>query len=1167
MPKRPHRPHRLTPLLLALPWLALPCALGGDPATSEQSPPAVVTSIQDYWDLPLAVRRQGVDYAFEGDVTYYDPVWGHFFLQDSRTGTYFELGEGPPDIRENRRIRISGFLGTGRNLTATGSRVAVLGSAAPAPLPLPAEGWIEQPDQFDNRLVELEAFVDRQVLTDPRHLHLFLVAGGRPFFGWVLLPPGEPEPDFAQQTVRLQGVFTIMRSVSGHPAAIEIKIQSPGQVHPLHRLERDPAFARPVSTINALRERPRNGLVRIVGTVRGQQPGTSLTLRDDTGQIEVRGAQTTPFRIGDTVEAIGYPDIVGTEWKLRAALYRPFHLEAPPAPATSEPGLSTIRVVSRVLELGTDEAARRYPVELSGVVTWSRPDVPFLFLHDSSGGIRIQRTEGQIRFVEPGRHIVVRGTTALGPFAPVVIAESVRKIGDLPLPPADSVSLEHALTGACEAQWVELRGYVREIQREDDWHVLVLTTPAGDFSALLPASEELPVLAGAVVRARGICTADTDRQRRLRAVRLWLRAPEDIQIEEMPPHDLFALPSQSLAELGRFGAPQISDHRVRLSGTVLAQLKGRWIQIQDADATLRILTRETAPVAPGQRVDAVGFLNRRGNRMVLREAVYRVAGEGTLPAPVPFSGTSADAPDHDGRLVVTEGELLNTTRVGDETRLNLLVPAGICSVFADSPIAVDLPPQSRLAVVGLLDASYDEQGQPAGYRIRARHAADVTVLQRPSWFTPRRLLGIVATLGLGAGLALLWVGVLRRRVQRQTDQIRGQMQREARLEAELQRATRLESLGLLAGGIAHDFNNLLTVIIGNLSMASLDPGLDDESRDHVRAASRATLRARDLTQQLLTFAKGGSPVRSALSLPDLVQEVAEFVLRGTGVDCEFSFSTKLWPAHVDKGQISQVVQNLVLNAVQAMPGGGHIRIDLANEEVAPGESRLLAPGRYLRMTIADDGTGIPPEVLPRIFDPYFTTKKTGSGIGLATVYSIVRKHGGHITVESTVGVGTTFQLRLPASDEAPTALAARPLTPDTASLSGRVLLMDDEQEIRRLATHMLQHLGLEVHSVADGAAAAEEYTRALRDGRRYDLVVLDLTIPGGMGGLQTLRRLREIDPEVCAVVSSGYSEDEVMATYRSHGFRAMVPKPYGIEELARALRPLLRDSVGQPGAD
>jgi CheY-like chemotaxis protein len=387
------------------------------------------------------------------------------------------------------------------------------------------------------------------------------------------------------------------------------------------------------------------------------------------------------------------------------------------------------------------------------------------------------------------------------------------------------------------------------------------------------------------------------------------------------------------------------------------------------------------------------------------------------------------------------------------------------------------------------------------------------------------------------------------------------MQRETVLEAELQRATRLESLGLLAGGIAHDFNNLLTVVIGNLSMVTLGSNLDRDAREHVHAASRATMRARDLTQQLLTFAKGGSPVRTALSLPDLVQEVAEFVLRGTGVDCEFSFSTNLWPAHVDKGQISQVVQNLVINAVQSMPGGGHIRIDLLNEEVTPGASRLLAPGRYLHMIIADSGTGIAPEVLPRIFDPYFTTKKTGNGIGLATVYSIVRKHGGHITVDSVLGTGTTFHLRLPASDEAPTTAEPRVLTTNTATLSGRVLLMDDEADIRRLATQMMQHLGLEVHSVADGGAAAEEYARALRDGRRYDLVVLDLTIPGGMGGLQALTRLREIDPEVCAIVSSGYSEDEVMASYRSHGFRAMVPKPYGIDELARALRPLLTDAA------
>jgi len=1133
------------------------------PSPAIQSASGPVTSFQAYWDLPIAIRSRGTDYRIEADVTYYDPGWGLLWLQDESTGVYFRAGPEPLPFAQGQRIRITGHFPANSDPTLDGAQIELLGEAKLQPIALPSSGWIGQTEPFNNRLVSVEAHVDKQVLTDPEHLHFFLSADGRPLYAWVRVVPGEPEPQYAQTNVRLRGIFTIRRTTDRTAEAIELKIQHPSHIEVLNHLADDPRFALPVSALANLRQRAPDALVHIVGSVHSQQPGSAIVLRDDTGQIEVLSGQSLPCHIGESVEAVGYPEIVGTEWKLRAGLYRPCKVSPAPGCPEATPGLSGIHLAARVLALTAAEAERRYPVELSGVVTWSHPDAPFFFIQDSSGGIGILQGADPARTYQPGRSAVVHGVSGMGNFAPAVVAESIQKNGDMPLPRAESISLEHALTGRAEAQLVELAGLVRAIHRESPWNRLELTTSAGDFFALLPAADTLPDVVGAVVRVRGVCAAETDAQRRLHGIRLWVRSPEDIQIEEPAPRDLFALPAESLAELGRFGAPQSSSRRVRLSGTVLAQLPGRWVQIQDGDISLRVLARDPAAFAPGERIEAVGYLDRKGGRRVLREAVCRTAGTGRSPVPVSFAGNASAAPELDGRLVVAEGQLLNVIRAGGETRMDLLASGGVFAVVAEQPVAEGCRLHSDIAITGLMDVAYDEHGQPAGFQVRPRAASDVALLHSPSWFTARRLLGIAATLGLGAGLALLWVAALHRRVKQQTDQIREQMRREAHLEGELQRATRLESLGLLAGGIAHDFNNLLTVIIGNLSMVTLGSDLEPEAKGHVSAASRATLRARDLTQQLLTFAKGGSPVRTALSLSELVQEVADFVLRGTAVDCEFTYASDLWPAHVDKGQISQVVQNLVINAVQAMPEGGHIRIDLRNEEVAPATSRLLAPGRYLHMTIADTGSGIAPDVLPRIFDPYFTTKKTGNGIGLATVFSIVRKHGGHITVESTIGSGTTFHLHLPASDEAPVSAVPRQLTVDTATLSGRVLLMDDEPEIRHLAAQMMQHLGLEVHCTADGAAATAEYTRALRDGRRYDIVILDLTVPGGMGGLQALRLLREADPEVCAVVSSGYSEDEVTAAYRKHGFRAIVSKPYGIDELARALRPLLSDTAAQ----
>ena len=381
----------------------------------------------------------------------------------------------------------------------------------------------------------------------------------------------------------------------------------------------------------------------------------------------------------------------------------------------------------------------------------------------------------------------------------------------------------------------------------------------------------------------------------------------------------------------------------------------------------------------------------------------------------------------------------------------------------------------------------------------------------------------------------------------------------ARLEAELLRSSKLESVGILAGGIAHDFNNILTVVMGNVTLAMLDTNVMATAGRWLTEAERGVLRARDLTQQLLTFAKGGEPVRITVQLPEIVREVAEFALHGAKARCEFKFDPDLWAADVDKGQIGQVVQNLVINAVQAMPEGGLVTIAIHNEQVTPESARPLLVGNYLRLEIADTGQGIKAEHLPQIFDPYFTTKQSGSGLGLATVYSIVRRHQGHIDVESGLGQGTTFYIWLPAVLEVGLAQQEEPVK--IASMSGRVLFMDDEVTIRDVASVLLERLGFTPVAVADGTTAVAVYTEALKNGDPFKLVIMDLTVPGGMGGREAMDELLKIDPRIRAIVSSGYSSDPILSNYRSNGFRGMVPKPYKLTDLARTIRAVLEEKA------
>jgi PAS domain S-box-containing protein len=380
-----------------------------------------------------------------------------------------------------------------------------------------------------------------------------------------------------------------------------------------------------------------------------------------------------------------------------------------------------------------------------------------------------------------------------------------------------------------------------------------------------------------------------------------------------------------------------------------------------------------------------------------------------------------------------------------------------------------------------------------------------------------------------------------------------------RMEEKLQNAAKMESVGILAGGIAHDFNNILTAILSNLTLLQLDLSEMPEQAGLLDEAVLATKRAGDLTLQLLTFSKGGDPVRTAVHLPEVIKESATFSHRGSGVKSEFVMPDDLWAADVDKAQISQVIQNLVINATQAMRDGGTLRIAAANERVPAGAHTVLAEGDYIRIAVTDTGAGIPPEHIGKIFDPYFTTKLQGHGLGLATVFSIVKRHQGHIEVSSIVGRGTTFTLWLPAAQESQG--TPNPFVPFVPSIrGGRVLFMDDEEPILRMAERLMKRMGLEFESVADGKEAIERYRAAKEAGRPFDLVVMDLTIPGGMGGREAISVLRAYDPGVRAIVSSGYSSDLAMADFRKHGFRGMVAKPYDISELASIIRNVMDDS-------
>ncbi|MDH3890112.1 MAG: PAS domain S-box protein [candidate division Zixibacteria bacterium] len=375
-----------------------------------------------------------------------------------------------------------------------------------------------------------------------------------------------------------------------------------------------------------------------------------------------------------------------------------------------------------------------------------------------------------------------------------------------------------------------------------------------------------------------------------------------------------------------------------------------------------------------------------------------------------------------------------------------------------------------------------------------------------------------------------------------------------RMEAELANNEKLDSIGVLAGGIAHDFNNVLTGVAGNLQLALSDVDPDSETGLCLSDADQAVARATDLTHQLLTFAKGGAPVKRTASIKEVIEQSSRFALHGSNVRCELSMQDDLLNAEVDIGQVNQVINNLIINADQAMPTGGTIFLNASNHSVDADSSLPLSPCEYICISVRDQGVGIEEAVQRRIFDPFFTTKPRGSGLGLATTYSIVRNHGGHIEVQSSPGCGAEFLVYLPATS----AMAEKePKDPPPArNAGGRILVMDDEACVREVALRSLQRKGFEVDTAVDGEQAIDLFVNARAEGRPFTIVILDLTVPGGLGGIETVDRLRRIDPNIPAIVCSGYSNDPILASYRDYGFQAIIGKPFRPRDLIHTVNRL-----------
>ena len=1142
------------------------CALAQSTDSNETAPAAkrVAHDSVEFWELATANADRDLDYDITCDVLYYNSAWNIMWVQTGSGGEYADPGKVPFAFKSGDRVRFRGTVKAPvRDMRFDGALTEVLGRSVLTPQILP----LNHAELIDRRnsLVTFQAWVDKQDKIDDGVLRLSLSSEGRAIFAFVNHDASISSRALVDCRVQVTGVFAPNVDPAGNLTDLQIMVPDIDHVAILGSIFDDPRFDAPNRLIEEISSRPVGEVVRLTGEVISQDPGHSITIRDLSGQITLNTQQNRYAAPGENIEAAGVIAAGLERSELTRIHFRTTTPIQTPQNASTHTSRRLLNLAARIRELPENEAAAGHVANLRGVVTWSHPSSTRLFLADSSGGVEIQRSP-DTPFYGPGAMLDVRGAVEAGEFAPIVRASQMFPIGTMAYPQPKIAALEHALSGTEDAQWISMQGFVFGTSFSDGIGTLEVSTIEGDFKIRVYSDEPLDHMRYQLVKAQGVCATRANLNHQLETIELWVPEPSQITTQEEAPQDPFSLPELSISRLGRFNPGREIKRFVKVGGTVLIHQSDNWLYLADEDQVLRVHTRESSRQPRGRRLEVVGRLGRDQGEIVLREAMLRTVGTGQLPTVKPVDVAADDLGTYEGNLISIRGTLINQLSTPGNLRLTVQNQGTV--IDADLPVStrrtmsLALPGiGAEIQLSGILVPTSGPAGAKSGaFSLHLSSIRDIKVLSPPPWWSTTRVTVVLVSLLLVTGMSFAWVRMLRKRVQQQTALITEQLARESRMAEQLQHATRLESLGLLAGGIAHDFNNLLTVVLGNLSLLRLDTPPGTQTDSSLSDAERAVGRAKQLTMQLLTFAKGGSPVRSTEDLSEIVRELTQFATRGSNVRCHLLLAKNAWPAHVDKGQIGQVVQNLVINALQAMPNGGELTLLLENEHLTSSSNAHLAPGRYLRLDITDTGCGIPAESLSRIFDPYFSTKQEGHGLGLATVYSIVHKHRGDIQVESVEGHGTTFHLWLPAAEDLCPKQSAAKSKPIPRGVGERILVMDDEDDIRALATTMLRQLGYEPVAVAHGAAALETFQQAKTEGNPFATVILDLTIRGGMGGIETLKKLRLLDPNVRAIVSSGYSSDQTIATHEEHGFDDLIPKPYEVDHFARVLHRTLHQT-------